>query len=91
MRANLKKLITSHPLVTMLVMFVSVAMFGLISLNLFLDLEHNTQLVLTNGWQALLDGAAMEYGTIALYGTLSLCFYILFKACEKALVDHILR
>ena len=91
MRAILNKILNIHPLITLLIMLVSVALFGVISFNLFFMLKRNTDLVLEHGGQALTDGALMEYIMLLGYGLVSLCCYLLFKACEKILVEHICK
>ena len=75
---------------TFLVMCLSFFVFGAGSLNLFLLLKTNTTLVVDNGWQALMDGAAAQFGELMLTGVLSMAAYLLFKACEYALVHWLI-
>ncbi|RZT98120.1 hypothetical protein [Rivibacter subsaxonicus] len=71
---------------TFIVLCLSFFVFGAGTLNLFLLLKANTGLVLEHGWQALMDGAAMQFGELMLTGAVSMAAYVLFKSCEHSLV-----
>ena len=60
--------------------------FGAGTLNLFMVLRANTQLVFNYGWMALVDGAARQLIELLVTAYLSMAAYILFKACEHRLV-----
>ena len=79
-----------HPLRTFVIMLCCSLVFGLGSYNLFYLLKANLVLVLDYGVMALVDGALQELVMLAVYGTVSLSAYILFKACEKTLVEWVL-
>jgi hypothetical protein len=86
----MKKLLTLHPSLTFIVMFVSALAFGLSSYNLFFLIHENVGLVLEHGAMALKDGALTELFMLTLNGIISLSTYIVFKACEKQMVDFTL-
>lgn len=87
----LKRLITHHPLVTLLVMMVSVLIFGLSTYNLFAFYKANVTYIAENGWMGVIDGGGEQFLLLTLNGAVGIVFYIIFKACEKALVDKILK
>jgi len=60
--------------------------FGIVTLNLVSLLKINLDLVLEHGWQALMDGAAMQLFELLVSGYTSMAFYVVFKACEYRLV-----
>jgi hypothetical protein len=91
MRNRLKRLLTYHPLLTLFVMMVSAMLFGLFSFNLVMLFKGNIALVFDYGVQALYEGAFEELLRLFIYGVLGLLFYIVFKACEKFLVDWIVK
>jgi len=90
-RFGLKWLLTRHPLLTLAVMLASAAVFGLLSYNLFSMIRLNAALVADYGFQALYDGALEELVKLFFYGLSSLLFYLVFKACEKVLVEWVLK
>ena len=72
-------------------MLCAALVFGLTSYNIFFLLKANITLVVDYGVMALLDGAFKELIVLFVYGVVSLAAYILIKACEKVLVDKILK
>jgi hypothetical protein len=44
-----------------------------------------------NGWMGLRDGGLQQLGELALNGLIGVVFYIVFKACEKVLVEALLK
>jgi hypothetical protein len=60
--------------------------FGVGALNLATLLKANLDLVIEHGWQALMDGAAMQLVELLASAYLSMACYIVFKACEHRLV-----
>ena len=60
--------------------------FGAGTVSLATLLKLNLDLVITHGWQALADGAALQLAELLLNGYLSMGFYLVFKACEHRLV-----
>lgn len=90
MHRLLKCVLTSHWLLTLAVMCLCALAFGLISLNLFAMLRANLDLISAHGAMALFDGALEQLVQLAVYGGLSVVVYVLFKACERVLVERIL-
>ncbi len=88
---QLRKLITRHWLLTLLVMFVVAAIFGLSLFNLFYLLHANIELISEHGYMALKDGALEQLLSLFFYGFISIITYIIFKACEKVMVETILK
>ena len=63
------------------------ALLGLITLNLFVMFKANIDLSLQYGVMVLIDGAALQFFELVLYGYLSMFFYLMFKTCERILVE----
>ena len=60
--------------------------FGAGTVNLFMVLKANADLVIEVGWQALMDGAAEQLLELLVTAYLSMAAYVVFKACEFRLV-----
>jgi hypothetical protein len=67
--------------------------FGLLSLNIVVLLSANLSLLAEHGWMALGDGAAQQLMELLLSGYAALACYLVFKLCERVIVDwlHELR
>jgi hypothetical protein len=78
-----------HPRLTFLLMGIFFLLFGLTSVNLFVLLKANIDLFLEYGTMVIADGALEQL--IDLLGSvyLSIVFYLLFKVCERVLVDRL--
>ena len=63
-------------------------LFGITSVNLFVLLQKNIELFLEWGWSVVEDGAAQQFVELVGSAYLSLAFYVLFKACERILVER---
>ncbi|MBV8938624.1 MAG: hypothetical protein JO089_02130 [Alphaproteobacteria bacterium] len=85
------RLLTRHWLIALPVMGISALVLGLCSYNLFFLLRANFLLIRDYGVMALLEGALQQLAELILYGLASLAAYILFKACEKVLVERVLK
>ncbi|TAK90908.1 MAG: hypothetical protein EPO06_06170 [Burkholderiaceae bacterium] len=85
----LKKFLMRHPLLTFVLMGASFLVFGLISLNLIYIFHANLELLLEHGQMALWDGGLQQLIELLVSGYLALMFYLLFKLCEKVLVDRV--
>lgn len=83
--------LTRHLLLTFFIAMGAALMFGLTSYNIFFLLKANITLVVDYGMMALIDGALKELIILFLYGIVSLAAYVLLKACEKVLVDRLLK
>jgi hypothetical protein len=63
--------------------------FGSGSLNLFFLLKANAQLLAEHGVMAALDGGLQQLVELIITGYVSMAAYIVFKACEHALVHRL--
>jgi uncharacterized membrane protein HdeD (DUF308 family) len=71
---------------TFIVLGLAFFAFGSGSLNLFFLLKANADLITMHGWQAVMDGALQQTVELLITGYLSVAAYVVFKACEHALV-----
>jgi hypothetical protein len=76
---------------TFVVLGLAFFVFGSGSLNLFFLLKANGQLLAEHGWQAAMDGAAQQLLELLLTGYVSMAAYVVFKACEHALVHGLVH
>jgi hypothetical protein len=91
MRTHIKNYLHQHALFTFFLMGLAFFLFGVFSLNLIYLLKSNIELFLEYGSMALVDGALRQFVELIGYGYLSLGFYLLFKACEKILVERLVE
>ena len=77
-----------HPRLTFVLAGAFFILFGVTSVNLFVLLEKNIELFLEWGWSVVEDGAAQQFVELVGSAYLSLAFYVLFKACERILVER---
>ena len=89
MATMLKRILTFHWLTTLTLMGLFALGLGLASLNIFMVLHSNFALIATHGTMALVDGALLQLLELIGYGYLSVGLYLLFKACERTLVERI--
>ena len=80
-RAVLSRLWLSY-----VVMCLAFFAFGIGTLNLFYLLRANSALLVDHGWQALMDGGAMQLMELLFSGFAAMAAYVVFKACECRLV-----
>ena len=85
------RLLTCHPLITFGWMLLSAMVFGLCSYNLFSLLKADIDLIVDYGFMALMDGTFKQLVMLFMYGIISLCAYLIFKACEHILVDWLIK
>jgi predicted TIM-barrel enzyme len=85
----IKRILNFHWFTTLILMGVFALLFGLSSLNIFVLLSANFELVARHGTMALIDGALRQLFELLGYGYLSIVFYVLFKAAERALTERI--
>lgn len=83
------RFLKKHPWVAFIVMGLTFIGFGLISVNLLYLIQANVELVLDYGTDALFDGALQQLFELCGLGFSALAFYLLFKVCEKLLVEHL--
>lgn len=89
MQKILMKLLFKYWWITFLLMGAFFLLFGVASLNLFALLKANINLYLEYGTMVIADGALRQFFELIGYGYLSLLFYVLFKACERVLVERL--
>jgi len=76
---------------TFILMGLSFLLFGFYSVNLFVLLKANIELILEYGMMALADGAAQQLAELLFAAYLSMLFFLGFKVCEKILVARLTR
>ena len=91
MRAWLGRVVFARAWATFVVMLLSFAVFGLGTVNLFMLLSANLQLLAREGAMALMDGAALQLAELAATLGISMAAYVVFKACEQRLVQWLLQ
>jgi hypothetical protein len=78
-----------HPKLTMVLMGVFFLLFGFTSVNLFVVLKANIDLFVQYGAMVIEDGALQQLVEILGSSYLSIAFYVLFKVCERILVERL--
>jgi hypothetical protein len=63
--------------------------FGVGTLNLFMLLKANADLLAAHGWVAVMDGGLRQLVELLVTGYASMLCYVVFKACEYSLVRHL--
>ena len=74
---------------TFILMGVSFVLFGLLTLNLLHTLGANLEFLGMHGVDAVRDGGLMQLFGLIVSGYLAAAFYVLFKLCEKVLVERL--
>ncbi len=74
---------------TFIVLGLAFFVFGSGSLNLFFLLKANAQLLAEHGVMAALDGGLQQLVELIVTGYISMAAYVVFKACEHALVHRL--
>jgi hypothetical protein len=64
-------------------------LFGVTSVNLFVLLKANLDLFLDYGVMVIADGALEQLVDLLGSAYLSMVFYLLFKVCERVLVERL--
>ena len=80
-----------HTICTFVLMGLAFFVFGVFSLNLIYLLKSNIELFLRFGTMVIFDGALRQLLELIGNGYLGLMFYLLFKACEKILVERLVE
>ena len=78
-----------HWWLTFLSLGVSFVLFGALSLNLLHTLSANFDILSMYGVEAVRDGALKQLAEIAMSGYLAAAAYVIFKLCEKVLVERL--
>jgi hypothetical protein len=79
----------AHPKLTFLLMGGFFLLFGFTSVNLFVVLKANIDLFIEYGAMVIEDGALQQLVEILGSSYLSIVFYVLFKVCERVLVERL--
>jgi len=87
----LKRYLMRHPLLTFLLMGFSFLSVGLVSLNLIYVFHANLEYLIDNGVMGLREGGLEQFVGLLLSGYLGMALYVVFKTCEKVLVDRVLE
>jgi hypothetical protein len=74
---------------TFLLMGVSFALFGLVSLNLLQVLGANFEFLAEHGLDAVREGGLVQLLELVFSGYAAVSFYVVFKLCEKVLVERL--
>lgn len=80
-----------RPWLTFVIMGLAFLLFGFYSVNLFVVLKANVELILEYGMMAVADGAGQQLAELLLAAYLSIFFYLIFKVCERVLVTRLTR
>ena len=86
LRAWFRRVVLGRRWLTFIVLGLAFFVFGSGSLNLFFLLKANADLITMHGWQAVMDGALQQTIELLVTGYVSIAAYVVFKACEHALV-----
>jgi hypothetical protein len=89
MKTKIIRYLRQHYGLTFVLMGLAFFLFGLFSLNLIFLLKSNIDLFLNYGTMVIDDGALRQLFELLGNGYLSLAFYLLFKACERILVERL--
>jgi hypothetical protein len=83
--------IAGRPPAIFLVMGLSFALGSLLSIDLVSVTYSNATFILEYGAMALRDGALLQAAQLLAVGALALACYVIFKCCEKLLVEVLLH
>ena len=79
----------ARPKLTFMLMGVLFLLFGITSVNLFVLLKMNVDLFIQYGAMVIADGALEQLVDLIGSAYLSMVFYVLFKVCERVLVERL--
>ena len=85
-----KRLLVHNVWLAFILMGASFLITGLISLNLIYLFHANIEFVIENGVMGLRDGGLLQFLELLVSGYLGMAFFVVFKACEKVVVDRVL-
>ena len=74
---------------TFLLLGASFVLFGLASANLVRSVMLSWEFLVTYGADAVRDGGLWQFGSLVMSGYLAVAFYVVFKLCEKVLVERL--
>lgn len=85
------RLLHFHPVLTFLVMAAAFAGFSLETIEIFHLLSANLEFIARHGALALMEGAGRQFVGLLASLAVGLVCYLVFKACERILVDRMTR
>jgi hypothetical protein len=86
---NLYQRFYKHPFTTFFVLITSGLIFGAMTVNIFRLFAANWNFIVTYGLIALREGALIQMLELVLTGIFAMIFFLLFKFCEKILIDRL--
>ena len=86
-----RRVVLGRRWLTFIVLGLAFFVFGSGSLNLFFLFKANGQLLAEHSWQAVMDGALQQLLELLITGYISMAAYVVFKACEHALVHGLVE
>jgi hypothetical protein len=81
--------VLSRRWLTFIVMGLAFFVFGAGTVNIAMLFGANAEFIARYGWQAVMDGAALQFVELVATGYLSMAAYIIFKVCEYRLARDI--
>ena len=88
-QSRIYQLLSRWWLGTFVLLGVSFVLFGFASLNLIHLLGANLEFRARHGWDAARDGGVMQLVELVFTGYTAAACYIVFKLCEKVLVERL--
>ena len=87
----LKRFLSRHPVLAFIFMGISFLLVGLISLNMIYMFHANIEFIIDHGVMALRDGGLHQLLELVVTGYVGMALFVLFKACEKTVVERMLE
>ncbi|MBT3047088.1 MAG: hypothetical protein G8D61_04760 [gamma proteobacterium symbiont of Ctena orbiculata] len=78
-----------RPFITFIILISSGLIFGVMTVNIFRLFAANWNFIVSYGLLALREGALRQTFELVLTGMLSMVFFMLFKFCERILIDRL--
>lgn len=89
LQRRISEAVLSRRWATFILLGLAFFCFGAGTLNLFVLLRANAELIATHGWQAIMDGGLRQLLELLLTGYASVGAYVVLKVCEFSLVRQI--
>jgi hypothetical protein len=90
-RKTLYVLLHENAWLAFVLMGLSFVLFGVATLNLLNVFHAAWEFLVMHGWDAVREGVLMQIAELVISGYGAAAFYVLFKLCEKALVERASR
>jgi len=87
--SRLHSFLTRYWWLTFLLMGISFVAFGMVTLNLLHTLGANVEFLRDYGFDAVREGGLRQLFELVVSGYAAAAFYVLFKLCEKVLVERL--